>query len=74
MHAMIAAEVKRRELADNIKLGPGGIREIEFIAQSFQLVRGGFAHPLSWGAMNATVRRIALRSQCPSTRTYSSIS
>jgi [glutamine synthetase] adenylyltransferase / [glutamine synthetase]-adenylyl-L-tyrosine phosphorylase len=41
MHAMIAAEVRRRELADNIKLGPGGIREIEFIAQSFQLVRGG---------------------------------
>jgi glutamate-ammonia-ligase adenylyltransferase len=41
MHAMIAAEVKRRELADNIKLGPGGIREIEFIVQSLQLVRGG---------------------------------
>jgi glutamine synthetase adenylyltransferase len=25
----------------NIKLGPGGIREIEFIGQSFQLIRGG---------------------------------
>ncbi len=41
MHAMIAAEVARRELTDNIKLGPGGIREAEFIVQSFQLVRGG---------------------------------
>jgi len=41
MHAMIAAEVSRRELADNVKLGPGGIREAEFIVQSFQLVRGG---------------------------------
>ena len=41
MQALIAAEVKRRELADNIKLGPGGIREIEFIVQSLQLVRGG---------------------------------
>lgn len=41
MHAMIAAEVKRRELKDNVKLGPGGIREAEFIVQSFQLVRGG---------------------------------
>jgi len=41
MHALIAEEVKRRELADNIKLGPGGIREIEFIVQSLQLVRGG---------------------------------
>ncbi len=41
MHSMIAAEVKRRDLRDNIKLGPGGIREAEFIVQSLQLVRGG---------------------------------
>jgi len=41
MKSLIAAEVQRRELAENIKLGPGGIREIEFIAQSLQLVRGG---------------------------------
>ena len=41
MHGMIAVEVQRREMADNIKLGPGGIREIEFIVQSLQLVRGG---------------------------------
>ncbi len=41
MHSMIAAEVRRRELADNVKLGPGGIREIEFIVQTLQLVRGG---------------------------------
>ena len=41
MHALISAEVQRRELADNVKLGPGGIREIEFIVQSLQLVRGG---------------------------------
>jgi glutamate-ammonia-ligase adenylyltransferase len=41
MHAMIAAEVQNRELQDNIKLGPGGIREAEFIVQSLQLVRGG---------------------------------
>jgi len=41
MHAMIAAEVKRRELTNNVKLGPGGIREAEFIVQSLQLVRGG---------------------------------
>lgn len=41
MHAMIAAEVKRRELQSNVKLGPGGIREAEFVVQSLQLVRGG---------------------------------
>jgi glutamate-ammonia-ligase adenylyltransferase len=41
LHAQIRQEVERRERANNIKLGPGGIREIEFIAQVFQLIRGG---------------------------------
>lgn len=41
MKAMISSEVRRRGLWDNIKLGPGGIREVEFIAQVFQLIRGG---------------------------------
>ena len=41
LHRQIRQEVARRDIADNIKLGPGGIREIEFIAQVFQLIRGG---------------------------------
>lgn len=41
MKAMIETEVQKKELQDDIKLGPGGIREIEFIVQSLQLVRGG---------------------------------
>ena len=41
MKSLIAREVARRELADDIKLGPGGIREIEFIVQALQLIRGG---------------------------------
>jgi glutamate-ammonia-ligase adenylyltransferase len=41
LHAQIREEVARRELANNVKLGPGGIREIEFMAQVFQLIRGG---------------------------------
>ncbi|MBI5889864.1 MAG: bifunctional [glutamate--ammonia ligase]-adenylyl-L-tyrosine phosphorylase/[glutamate--ammonia-ligase] adenylyltransferase [Nitrosomonadales bacterium] len=41
LHAQIRSEVARRGLQQNIKLGPGGIREIEFIAQVFQLIRGG---------------------------------
>ncbi|MGV7235128.1 MAG: bifunctional [glutamate--ammonia ligase]-adenylyl-L-tyrosine phosphorylase/[glutamate--ammonia-ligase] adenylyltransferase [Nitrosomonadaceae bacterium] len=41
MHSQIRQEVSRREIHDDIKLGPGGIREIEFIAQVFQLIRGG---------------------------------
>lgn len=41
MKAAIAAEVARRELADDIKRGPGGIREVEFLVQALQLIRGG---------------------------------
>ena len=41
LHAQIRREVLRKDMADHIKLGPGGIREIEFMAQVFQLIRGG---------------------------------
>jgi glutamate-ammonia-ligase adenylyltransferase len=41
MKALIDAEVARKDLVDNLKLGPGGIREIEFIVQLEQLIRGG---------------------------------
>lgn len=41
MKGKIEREVRRRGLTDNIKLGAGGIREIEFIVQVFQLMRGG---------------------------------
>ncbi|EPO2948752.1 bifunctional [glutamate--ammonia ligase]-adenylyl-L-tyrosine phosphorylase/[glutamate--ammonia-ligase] adenylyltransferase [Vibrio cholerae] len=41
MKSMISSEVRRRGLSNNIKLGAGGIREVEFIAQVFQLIRGG---------------------------------
>jgi len=41
MKAAISAEVARKELADDIKRGPGGIREIEFLVQALQLIYGG---------------------------------
>ncbi|MET0281848.1 MAG: bifunctional [glutamate--ammonia ligase]-adenylyl-L-tyrosine phosphorylase/[glutamate--ammonia-ligase] adenylyltransferase [Steroidobacteraceae bacterium] len=41
MKALIARDVQRRDRAASLKLGVGGIREIEFIVQAFQLVRGG---------------------------------
>ncbi len=41
LHAEVRRDIERRELAGHVKLGPGGIREIEFIAQALQLVRGG---------------------------------
>jgi len=37
----ISQELQRKDRQENIKLGPGGIREIEFIGQAFQLIRGG---------------------------------
>jgi [glutamine synthetase] adenylyltransferase / [glutamine synthetase]-adenylyl-L-tyrosine phosphorylase len=41
MKMLIEREAQRRELADHVKLGPGGIREIEFVVQAFQVIRGG---------------------------------
>jgi glutamate-ammonia-ligase adenylyltransferase len=41
MKEMIQREVRRKGLVGNIKLGAGGIREIEFIVQSLQLIQGG---------------------------------
>jgi len=41
MKAMISREVLRQGMQDNVKLGAGGIREVEFIGQAFQLIRGG---------------------------------
>ena len=59
LHAQIRREVARREFQDNVKLGPGGIREIEFIAQVFQLIRGGQEPALRAQATLAVLARLA---------------
>ncbi|ODS24599.1 bifunctional glutamine synthetase adenylyltransferase/deadenyltransferase [Candidatus Endobugula sertula] len=41
LKAMIVQEVRRKGMQSNVKLGTGGIRELEFIVQAFQLIRGG---------------------------------
>lgn len=41
LKSQISQELKRKDRCDNVKLGPGGIREVEFIGQAFQLIRGG---------------------------------
>jgi glutamate-ammonia-ligase adenylyltransferase len=41
LKASIHRELLRKGIESNIKLGPGGIREVEFIGQAFQLIRGG---------------------------------
>lgn len=58
MKGMIAREVRRRGLKDNIKLGAGGIREIEFIVQVFQLIRGGREPSLQLRALLPTLAAI----------------
>ncbi|MCU6677636.1 bifunctional [glutamate--ammonia ligase]-adenylyl-L-tyrosine phosphorylase/[glutamate--ammonia-ligase] adenylyltransferase [Leclercia tamurae] len=59
MKGMIAREVRRRGLKDNIKLGAGGIREIEFIVQVFQLIRGGREPSLQSRSLLPTLGAIA---------------
>ena len=41
MHTNVREDALRKERMDDIKRGPGGIREIEFLVQTFQLLRGG---------------------------------
>jgi glutamate-ammonia-ligase adenylyltransferase len=63
MKALIDREVERRELFENVKLGAGGIREIEFIAQAFQLVRGGRDPELQRRELQAVLPGLAKRGQ-----------
>ncbi|MFH8135373.1 bifunctional [glutamate--ammonia ligase]-adenylyl-L-tyrosine phosphorylase/[glutamate--ammonia-ligase] adenylyltransferase [Pantoea osteomyelitidis] len=58
MKSMIAREVRRRGLTDNIKLGAGGIREAEFIVQVFQLIRGGRERSLQLRSLLPTLSAI----------------
>ena len=66
MHAQIRAEVNRQERlhpdrSNNVKLGRGGIREIEFLAQVFQLIRGGRDPALRERSTRQTLRLLAER-------------
>jgi len=70
MHAQIRAEVKRQERlhpdrSNNVKLGRGGIREIEFLAQVFQLIRGGRDPALRERSTRQTLRLLAERELMP---------
>lgn len=70
MHAQIRAEVNRQERlhperSDNVKLGRGGIREIEFLAQVFQLIRGGRDPALRERSTRKTLRLLAERELLP---------
>src|SRR6188768_3587966 len=59
LHAEVRRDVARRELAAHVKLGPGGIREIEFIAQAFQLIRAGQDRRLQTPSLLAVLPQLA---------------
>jgi glutamate-ammonia-ligase adenylyltransferase len=65
MKRLIQREVQRRRLHDNIKLGPGGIREIEFIAQCFQLIRGGREPRLQERNLQSVLQALAALAYLP---------
>jgi len=65
LHAQIRQEVARRDLAGDVKLGPGGIREIEFVAQGFQLIRGGRDPALRARATLEVLAALGARRQLP---------
>ena len=59
MKDMIAQQVLKKGYAGNIKLGVGGIREIEFIVQFFQLVHGGVNSRLQTRGLVEAYREVA---------------
>lgn len=65
MKSMIASETRRRRLTNNIKLGTGGIREVEFFAQSFQLIHGGRELRLQQKSLKSTLLALAELSIIP---------
>lgn len=65
MKQMIANEVKRKGMEDNIKLGPGGIREVEFIGQAYQLIRGGRDRNLQIRPIQQVLKLLAEKEYLP---------
>ena len=58
LKAQINQELRRKDRRDNIKLGQGGIREVEFIGQVFQLIRGGREKSLQIRGILAVLARL----------------
>ena len=63
--ARSASRCRRRDFALDMKLGPGGIREIEFIVQALQIVRGGREPALRARGTQAALDAIAARGLLP---------
>jgi glutamate-ammonia-ligase adenylyltransferase len=63
MKEKISREVQRKGMEKNIKLGPGGIREIEFFGQIFQLIRGGVFPPLQEPRIREVLKILAAENE-----------
>ena len=62
---MIQREVQRKGLQDNVKLGSGGIREVEFIGQAFQLIHGGRDRALQQRPILGVLQTLAANDYLP---------
>ena len=58
MKQKIAQQVSRKQQIDHLKLGPGGIREIEFIAQLLQLTHAGLTMSLQTQSLYKALEEI----------------
>ena len=65
MKQRIAVEVRTKGLQDNIKLGPGGIREVEFFGQMFQLLRGGVQPELQARDIQSVLKHLVGKKYIP---------
>jgi len=65
MKQKISLEVKRKSMSHNIKLGLGGIREIEFFGQIFQLIRGGVVPALQEQSILKVLKVLARENYIP---------
>ena len=61
---IIDREVQRKGMHSDIKLGPGGIREVEFITQTFQLIRGGRDFRLQTQSLQQALQQLAADQAC----------
>lgn len=65
IHGQLRREIRQAGLEDNIRHGPGGLREIEFLVQAFQLMRGGRDSRLRHGAVGKVLDEMRHRRELP---------
>lgn len=65
MKQRIRMEVQRKSMQNNIKLGAGGIREVEFFGQVFQLIRGGVQLELQVRPIKEILQRLISQGYIP---------